>query len=296
MKIGIALGSGGARGLAHIGVLKALKEHGIKISYISGSSMGALVGAMYACSQSIERLEQMSRDFTWRKMLRVFFPSLPKAGFVDGDNVEEMLRENLDMARFEELPIHLAVETTDVESGDLVTLKSGDLVRAVRGSISIPVIFRPTAINGQMLVDGGLVSPVPVKTVREMGADYVIAVNVLAKHKSWLKADQIKKAKTGQDENSGIRQLLARINLADKLPERKQKRTRDMGMLMVIAQTIGISISHMASYQLDVEKPDFLIEPDSSNINVYDFHRGEDVIPQAYELALRLLDETTIPD
>ncbi|MCF7803515.1 MAG: patatin-like phospholipase family protein [Candidatus Marinimicrobia bacterium] len=283
MKIGLALGSGGARGLAHIGVLKALRERNIQIKYISGSSMGAFVGAVYAATESIERLENMSADFTWRKMFRLFMPSLPKAGLIDAAKITQLLEENLLFDTFAELKIPLAIDTTDIERGDLITHTSGNLIEAVRASISIPIIFQPAEIDGKILVDGGLVSPVPVNTVREMGADYVIAINVLDKNKSWMRADKIRK-QLEPEEPSNFRQLLKRINLDDKIPERRTTRERNLSMLMVIAQTVGITISMMADYQLQVEKPDLLIQPDTRKINVYDFHRGEDVIPAAYEL------------
>jgi len=294
MKIGVALGSGGARGLAHIGVLKALVEQEIEISYISGSSMGALVGAVYACSLSIEQLEAMSADFTWRKMFRLFMPSMPRSGLIDGAKIVQLLEENINREDFSDLQIPLAVDTTDVENGELITITKGKIVPAVRASISIPIIFRPIEIDGRVLVDGGLVSPVPVKTLRDMGADYVIAVNVLAKHRSWLKAEKVRK-QLEKEQTSNIHQLLKRLNLDDKIPERRSDRDRNLGILMVLAQTIGIAISKMADYQLEVEKPDLLIQPDTSNINVYDFYRGEEVIPQAYQLTHQILGENGIP-
>ena len=291
MKIGLALGSGGARGLAHIGVLKALVARGVEISYISGSSMGALVGAVYACSLSVRRLEVMSKDFTWRKMFRMFMPSLPKSGLVDGTKIVQLLQEHIDKESFQDLQIPLAVDTTNIENGELVTLTSGELIPAVRASISIPIIFRPVEINNTILVDGGLVSPVPVSTLRDMGADYVIAVNVLAKNRSWLDEEKVRK-QLEPSQDSSIRNLLKRLNLEDKLPERRSERNRNLNMLMVLAQTIGIAISQMAEYQLSVEKPDLLIEPDTSNISVHDFYKGEVVIPDAYNLTLQTLDES----
>jgi len=284
-KIGLALGSGGARGLAHIGVIKALVESEIEISYISGSSMGALVGAVYAATRSAEELEEVARKFSWRSMLRLFLPSLSRAGLVNGDNVMELLRENLTVRDFSELKIPLALETTDLETGDLITIKEGDLLRAIRASISIPLIFSPIEINGHILVDGGLVSPVPVRTVREMGADYVIAVNVLEKTRTWARQEKVEKRLREAEQSGGLSlsQILRRDRTEDK-PSRTPE--KDLGFMMVLAQTVGIAISKMASYQLQLERPELLITPDTTQISVYDFHRGDEIIDTAYGQAL----------
>jgi len=290
MKVGLALGSGGARGLAHVGVIKALQEAGVPVDVIAGSSMGALVGAAYASNLSVDGLEEFSREFTWRSMFRLFLPTISREGLIDGKKIKEILQEKIGCRTFEELRLPLALETTDLETGELYTLTQGDLISAVRASISIPLVFTPVRLDGRILVDGGLVSPVPVKSARLLGADFVIGVNVLAQARSWLGADRVQRHfQNGSATNSSF---LSRFfaNEEKKLASQVQRDT-DLGFMLILTQTIGISVSRLATFQLKIEKPDLLIEPDTSAVNIYDFHRGGELIDQGYQLTRQLLEQ-----
>lgn len=174
-KIGLALGSGGARGFAHLGVIKVLKEEGIPIDLIAGSSMGALVGSFYGAEQDIDRLYKMSKFFR-RKYYLDF--TVPKMGFIAGKRVKELIRIFTFGKKLEELKIPVGIVATDIVSGEKVVFTEGPIAEAVRASISIPGIFVPEKINGRLLVDGGVIDRVPVSVVKEMGADVVIAVDV----------------------------------------------------------------------------------------------------------------------
>jgi len=285
MKVGMALGSGGARGLAHVGVLKALKELDIPIDYVSGSSMGALVGAIYSSSVSIDPLESLADEFNWRKMLKLFLPTLSKEGLIDGDKIVELLENNLEYRKFSELQMPFAVETTDIQTGNLHTITQGDLVDAVRASISIPLIFTPVRRDGKILVDGGLVSPVPVKSVRSLGADFIIGVNVLAKSRSWMSSDKMHK-----QFQSGKSNILSRLFQQSSGKETEDERKQsNLNFVMILTQTIGTSVSKLADFQLQVEQPDIVIEPDTSSINIYDFHRGGELIDSAYEMTIEII-------
>jgi len=174
-KIGLALGSGGARGFAHLGILKVLKEANISIDFIAGSSMGALVGGLYGAGHDLERLYKLATAFR-RKYYLDF--TVPKMGFISGQKVKEFIRMFTMGKSLEQLSPQLWVVATDIKSGEKVIFKEGSLAEAIRASISIPGIFIPEKINGRLLVDGGVVDRVPVSVVREMGADIVIAVDV----------------------------------------------------------------------------------------------------------------------
>lgn len=174
-KIGLALGSGGARGFAHLGVLKVLKDEGISIDLIAGSSMGAVVGTFFASGISIERLYQFALAFKRKYYLDY---TVPKMGFISGNRVKELIRLFTHQKTFEELDIPVAVVATDLYDGKKVIFKKGSVADAVRASIAIPGIFVPEKIDGRLLVDGGVVDRVPVSVVKEMGADIVIAVDV----------------------------------------------------------------------------------------------------------------------
>lgn len=179
-KIGLALGSGAARGLAHIGVIKALEENNIVIDYIAGSSIGALVGGLYASGLSIGEIEKIALNMTNRDMFSLIDPGVGK-GFIKGERINSFIETNLVAQNFKDCRIPFRATATDIKTGEVVTLDSGNIAEAIRASISMPLVLKPVEINGQTLVDGGVGAPVPVQIVRKMGADIVIAVN-LDKH------------------------------------------------------------------------------------------------------------------
>ncbi|WP_338451945.1 patatin-like phospholipase family protein [Niallia oryzisoli] len=174
-KIGLALGSGGARGFAHLGVIKVLVENGVPIDFIAGSSMGSLVACFYGAGIEMNRLYKLSTAFK-RKYYLDF--TVPKMGFIAGNRVKELIRVFTKGKRLEELMIPVSVVATDLMTGEKVVFQEGPIAEAVRASISIPGIFVPEKQNGRLLVDGGVVDRVPVSVVKEMGADIVIAVDV----------------------------------------------------------------------------------------------------------------------
>ncbi|MEK3800157.1 patatin-like phospholipase family protein [Peribacillus sp. FSL H8-0477] len=174
-KIGLALGSGGARGFAHLGVLKVLKEAGIPVNMIAGSSMGALVGSFYAAGSDTDRLYKLAKAFK-RKYYLDF--TVPKMGFVSGKRVKDLIRVFTYNKSLENLDIPIAIVATDIRTGEKVIFREGPIAEAVRASISVPGIFVPEKIGNRMLVDGGVIDRVPVSVVKSMGADIVIAVDV----------------------------------------------------------------------------------------------------------------------
>ncbi|WP_066252550.1 patatin-like phospholipase family protein [Neobacillus drentensis] len=174
-KIGLALGSGGARGFAHLGVIKALKDAGIPIHLIAGSSMGALVASFYGAGIDMERLYKLSTAFK-RKYFLDF--TVPKMGFISGKKVKEFIKVFTHGKNIEELDIPIGIVATDLLTGEKVVFQTGPVSDAVRASISIPGIFVPEKYNGRILVDGGVSDRVPVSVAKEMGADIVIAVDV----------------------------------------------------------------------------------------------------------------------
>lgn len=174
-KIGLALGSGGARGFAHLGVIKVLKENDIPIDFIAGSSMGALVASLYAAGHDMDRLYRLAIAFK-RKYYLDF--TVPKMGFITGNRVKELVKVFTQGKNIEDLDLPIAIIATDIVRGEKVVFREGPISDAVRASISIPGIFVPQQMDGELLVDGGVIDRVPVSVVREMGADIIIAVDV----------------------------------------------------------------------------------------------------------------------
>lgn len=180
-KIALALGSGGAKGFAHIGVLKAFEEAGIKFDIITGCSMGAIIGSCYALGVNSKRLEQRVMDLTMGDILDLKLPNT--YGFIKGNKAEKLIRELLDARssepQFSDCKIKFGCVASDIAKAELVELVDGDLIPSVRASFSICGVFRPVEISGRNLLDGGVFSRVPVDLAKKMGADVVIAVDCI---------------------------------------------------------------------------------------------------------------------
>lgn len=175
-KIGLAFGSGSAKGLAHLGVLKVLEEHKIPIHYVAGSSIGSIVGAYYAMNPGYEPVKELIYSMTDKKLSSILDITL-KGGLIKGEKIETFLSGILP-ERFDALKLPFAAVATDLTNAEVIVLQEGNLIKAVRASISIPGFLRPVFYDKRVLADGGLSNPVPVDVVREMGADIVIGVNL----------------------------------------------------------------------------------------------------------------------
>ena len=263
-KIGLALGSGAARGLAHIGILKALKEAAIPIDMVAGTSMGAIVGACFAKDGEITAVEETTLKTNWKQLARLLDPSLRslKKGLIRGQRIEELLYFLIGDATFEDLKIPFAIVATDINTGQEIIIKEGPVVEAVRASIAIPGIFIPVTVEGRYLVDGGLTNAVPTDVLRSMGANFIIAINVLTEPQKRKRAiDHLEKGRTSNIPN----------------------------IFNILIQSI-----YIMEYEIikrEILSADIIIQPDVSNIEVFDFHRGEEAILAGYEAARNALPE-----
>ena len=176
-RVGLALSGGAARGIAHVGVLRALEENQIPIDAIVGASAGALIGGCYATGLSIERIEQMASTFRWRHTSRLSFSAL---GLQSNERMEAFLRKRLPVTRFEDLKIPFAAMVTDLQKGESIAFRDkGDLPFAIRASCCVPALYAPVRDReGRLLIDGGILANLPISHTRDLGADIVIAVDV----------------------------------------------------------------------------------------------------------------------
>jgi NTE family protein len=186
-KIGLALGGGAVLGAAHVGTLRALKEFNIEISSIAGTSIGAFVAAFYAFGKQWEEIEKIASELSWIDITGL---SLSRYGLLTNEKIGKLVTKHIGDKNIEDAEIPLAMVATDITSGKKVVIKKGSVANAVMASTCIPGIFNPTEINGKMLVDGGVVENVPVNTVKGMGAEYIIGVDLNAKH-SYAKPENI---------------------------------------------------------------------------------------------------------
>ncbi len=179
-KIGYALGGGAARGMFHIGVLNVLEEYGIVPDIIAGTSMGSIIGALYASGLKSADLKHIACSINWKQVIWLTdIVALPKSGFIQGKRIVALLKSIVGDIGFSQLKYKYAAVAADLYTGQQVVFTEGSLIQAIRASISIPTIFTPVYHEGRYLVDGGLVNVVPVSVCRDMGADFVIGVNAI---------------------------------------------------------------------------------------------------------------------
>ncbi|OQX71204.1 hypothetical protein B6D52_02335 [Candidatus Parcubacteria bacterium 4484_255] len=176
-KVGLVLSSGGVKGYAHIGVIKTLTKNQIPIDIITGASAGAMIGALYSLFLDIEKIEKMSLSNSWKRIVSFIDLSFRK-GLIRGKKIQTFLNKIMHNATFEQTKIPLNIVATDFNTAQTIEIQNGNIASAVRASISVPLLFEPIELNGDLLCDGGLSNPVPVNVARKMGADIIIAVNL----------------------------------------------------------------------------------------------------------------------
>jgi len=179
-KIGLALGCGGTRGYAHIGVIKVLERNKIPVDFIVGSSVGAIIGSHYALFKDIQKLEEIVLSTNWRRILSLIDFSF-RGGIIRGAKTAEFINQTLKNATFLQLKIPFVAIATDFKNGEMIELSEGKVALAVQASMSVPFLFKPILLQDKLLFDGGISDSVPVETTRRMGADIVIAVNLINK-------------------------------------------------------------------------------------------------------------------
>lgn len=262
IKVGLALGGGGARGFAHIGVIEVLQEEGILIDMIAGTSAGAVIGAIYAQGKDIALIQNLFVGLDWKKLASLVDLTLPKSGFIRGKKVRDFLELILGGdIRFSDLKIPLACVATDIITGEEVVIDQGSVLEAVRASISIPGIFTVVKWQDRYLVDGGLVNPVPVSILRRAGIDCVIAVNVLP----------------------DITETISQVN------EEGTKVLKEPNILGVLMQSL--QISQYFRYRFCLEDADIVILPKVGHIGTGDFHRAYECIVQGKQAASKSMPE-----
>ena len=292
--VGLALGSGGGRGLAHLGVIRYLHEIGVRPAFIAGTSAGAIVGAACACGLAAE-LQEISEQSDWKFMAKIFGEvGIHRSGIFTGRHVEKFLRSFLPVSRIEDLDIPFATVATDYRRATEAVIDRGDLIEAVRASISIPGVFTPVRRRGRYLVDGALVNPVPVSVVRKMGADFVIGVDVNLAPGKWLDEDKAP-ARDARFDRSLLKlrrrfdELIeSRPGAAAALESAKEffAQYRDAPTLVeVLMQTARLAANEMTRARLVSDPPDILVQPPVGGVATLDFMRARPCIRAGYEAA-----------
>lgn len=274
--IGLALGSGSARGWAHIGVIRGLEQAGIRPDLVCGTSIGALVGAAYAAGE-LDRLEQWVLRLGFKDVVAFMDVSL-SSGFLKGERLMDSFRRNFEDRPVEALPMPFAAVATSLRTGAEVWLRDGSTFDAVRASIAVPGLFTPTVRAGTVLVDGGLVNPVPVSLARAMGADFVIAVDLGSdKLGRLLSVDAPSNAPFGE-LGEWMRKL--RRNRGAGNPAASPHDIKMPTTLEVLTTTINIMEVRISRSRMAGDPPDLVVAPRLARFGLLDFHRAQEAIEE----------------
>ncbi|NCP78457.1 MAG: patatin [Desulfuromonadales bacterium] len=303
--VGLALGSGSARGLAHIGVIRALEEADIPIDYIAGTSIGALVGAVYAAG-NLDSLAQAYSEFTWKKIAYFFDLTFPKSGLIDGKKITDFVRGYVNTKNIEDLRLPFLAVATNIENGAEVRLTHGDVIDAVRASFSVPGIFTPTHHQGLLLVDGGLVNPVPVSALRKMGAKRTIAVDLnhdiingkapdlRASHLEPKAADKTPPTKLEEAMDWLNFKLQSLDNPALKYVRNWWSEEPTPNIFELMLASINIMETRITRSCLQLDPPDLLIQPPLGHIRFLEFNRADEIIQLGYDEARKQLQKAKL--
>lgn len=311
-KIGLALGSGAARGIAHIGVFKAIKEKNLEISEISGSSMGAFVGAYYAKHKDISGLETIAVKLDFNELIKLIDPNflLLWKGLVSGKKVEQFLEMVIGNIDFKDLKIPLSVVATDIKTGKAVVINKGSVLKAIRASLSIPTIFTPIEYQGKFLIDGGVTNPVPVDILEKKGCDVIIASNVITRP-SLFHSEPLSETKEKETKNLSLDKLNTNISKSinennnvlenikksiDDILNNQNKAGLDKDTSQntpSIFETLlsAIDIMEYRASVLSAKRADIVIAPDLRHIASMDFLKAKEAVEQGYKEAIKIIEK-----
>lgn len=283
-KVALVLASGGSRGLAHIGAIEVLEEHGFKITSVAGASMGALVGGIYAAG-GLDAFKDWMKTVDRMKVFNLMDFTIGNGGFVKGEKIIDELQSIIPDKLIEDLPIPFTAVATDIRHRREVLFDSGSLYDAIRSSISMPSIFTPNRIGDMLLVDGGVVNPVPVNRVLRTPGDILVAVD--------LNGPYVHKPDDEPEEKKGrLRQRLEKIvdTISDKvlkekveasLPAKSEKEKEDeddMGIVSILNQSSSMMIQTNADLTLQLYPPDILVRIAKNAYGTMEFYKYDEIV------------------
>lgn len=273
--IGLALGGGAARGWAHIGVLRALDQAGIKIDMIAGTSIGALVGGCYLAGK-LDELEEFALGLTKRRIFGLLDLRIGGTGLFGGMRLTQRMREHIDGITFETLDRPFVCVASEIDTGHEIWLSSGSLIDAMRASYALPGVFEPVRLNGRILVDGALVNPCPVSVCRAYEKRMVVAVNLA--HDMFGRSAVIK---LKPDPANG----------ADNDAPAAAARHPRLGITGVMVEAFNIIQDRISRARMAGDPPDLMLSPELGPIALTDFHRAREAIDLGYEATMARLAE-----
>lgn len=280
VKVGLALGGGAARGMAHLGIIDVLLENDVPIDLIAGTSIGSIVGAAF-CSGQHGELRDFAKQVDIWKMVSYFDVQLPRHGLLNGEVATKFLLEVIDIPEIQDLSIPFSAVACDLDTGERVVLDRGDCFQAVRASSAVPGLFEPVSIGDRLLVDGGLVDPIPVDVAREMGADLVIGVDL---NHYMLKARAERRDMMGPAPGIGILKRMEQKfgPFKNEIPP---------PIFEIILDSVYIMEKRISDSNARTMPPDVMLSPELGEINFLDFFKAEEAIRLGREEAEKRLDD-----
>lgn len=285
--VALVLSGGGARGYAHIGVIKVLKQNGFNITSIAGTSMGALVGGIYATGR-LQQLEEWIISLDVMEVLKLTDFSISSKGLFKGKKVIDKLKQIIPDCNIEDLSIPYCAVATDIINGTEALFTKGDLYDAIRASISIPTVFQPLKIENRYFVDGGLLNPVPVNHIKRNPGDLLVVVDVNA----MIPFEK----KLSEEEPLSERRHIRRINLIHRklnnvIPIEKKK--EELGIFNLTNRSISTMMRKISDLTLEKHHPDLLINIAKESYNFYDFYKAKRIIQEGESAAIAALRQFT---
>jgi len=286
-RIGLALGSGSARGWSHIGVIESLAEAGIVADIVCGTSIGAFVGAAYVAGRLTE-LRRWAETVTWREIVALMDVGLSAGGLINGKEVISFLRGLGVDGAIESYNKRYVAVATDLANGREIWLESGPILEAVRASIALPGIFSPASVNGKWLVDGGLSNPVPVSVCRALGAEVIIAVNLNGDllGRRFVSEPEVKATLPSGVPSEFLSRVLKQLPAALReqagqiLPRLVPQGSSTPGYFDVLANSINIMQDHITRARLAGEPPHVMLAPRLRDIGLMEFNRAKEAIAE----------------
>ncbi|MFG1172391.1 patatin-like phospholipase RssA [Erwiniaceae bacterium CAU 1747] len=289
VKIGLALGSGAAKGWSHIGVINALERAGIRIDVVAGCSVGALVGAAYA-SRRLPLMESWVRSFSYWQVIRLMDLSWQRGGLLRGERVFSHVRRLIPHDSIEQCSLPFGAVATNLSTGRELWLTEGDLHQAIRASCSMPGLLSPVNWNGYWLVDGAVVNPVPVSLTRALGADIVIAVDL--QHDAHLMQQDLFSVTPHQEGQDMVEPHSWGGRLRQRLGQMVQRKVNHSPSAMEIMSTsIQVLENRLKRNRMAGDPPDVLLQPFCPQISTLDFHRAEEAIEAGKRSVEKKMDE-----
>jgi NTE family protein len=288
--VSLVLGSGGARGLAHIGVIRALEERDLRVRRIAGTSIGAVIGGIYA-AEELDTYVRWVTQLRKADMVRLLDFSFTRTSLFKGERIIGVLKDLIGDRQIENLPVGFTAVATAIEEQREVWLNKGSLFNAINASIAVPGIFSPVTIDGRLLVDGGLVNPVPIAPTLNDATDITIAVNLGGTTEHYRPVEKASAHKP-EKEDEGYRAAIGRF--VSSLRENETDAEGPPGVVELLLQSFDVMQGSIARLKLAAYAPDIVVDVPRDSCSFFEFHRASEMVDLGYRNAIAALENAEL--